>query len=93
MMTEELKLRITTEINEYADIALKEIDREKMPIGEQLALLNPKFEELAARNNIDISEIFVIYMDSSATFINNIVRNMDNYGNESDMDDFLSEEE
>ena len=87
-MTDEIKLEITQKMNDYADIVLKEIDKEKVPISRQLDALKPEMERLSKSYHLDINDIFVIYMDSSATILNNISRNIDNYEDYDEYEEF-----
>ncbi|MCI8372973.1 MAG: hypothetical protein HFI75_11385 [Lachnospiraceae bacterium] len=62
-MTKNDKKRVIEEIQDFADTVLKNVDREQVPISIQLDLLRPKMEELATAYQMDISDIFILYMD------------------------------
>lgn len=87
-MTDKVKSEITSKINDYADIVLKNMDKERTPISRQLDALKPEMEKLSKEYQIDISDIFIIYMDSASTVLNNIPRNLDNIEDYNEFDEF-----
>ena len=62
-MTKEIQDQIIKSLNEYADKVLGDIDPQKVKIGQQLAALRPEMERLAKVHNIDLEDLFILYMD------------------------------
>lgn len=62
-MTKETEDAIIASLNAYADRVLGDIDPQKVKIGAQLAALRPEMERLAALYHMDITDLFVLYMD------------------------------
>jgi len=62
-MTKEIQDQIIASLNEYADKVLGSIDPQKVKIGQQLAALKPEMERLAKVHNIDLEDLFILYMD------------------------------
>lgn len=62
-MTRNDKIRMVEEIQSYADEVLKDVDKEKVQISVQIEMLRPKMEEMAKKYNIDVTDVFVMYMD------------------------------
>lgn len=62
-MTRNDKIRMVEEIQVYADEVLKDVDREKVQISVQIDMLRPKMEEMSKKYNIDITDVFIMYMD------------------------------
>ena len=54
---------ILQELNKYAEEVLKDIDPQNTKISSQLEALKPKMQEIADREGIDITDIFIKYMD------------------------------
>lgn len=54
---------ILQELNKYAEEVLKDIDPQSTKISSQLEALKPKMQEIADREGIDITDIFIKYMD------------------------------
>ena len=65
-MTRNQKIELTARINEYAEKALEDVDKDHTPIGMQLERLKPVMQEIAAETGKSIQEIFIIYMDTNA---------------------------
>lgn len=63
MISEELKQKITEQINAFADKELSDIDPQKTKISVQLDRLKPEMERIAAKYGIDLADVFIIYMD------------------------------
>lgn len=55
--------RIFTRITDYAESKLENIDPEKTRISEQLDILKPVMEEIAAAESMTLEEVFILYMD------------------------------
>lgn len=68
-MTRNEKFKITERINLYADEKLKNIDRKATPISQQLELLKPVMEEIAAEYGKSLSDIFILYMDTNTELL------------------------
>ena len=62
-MTRNDKKRMIEEIQIYADEVLKDVDREKVQISVQIEMLRPKMEEMAKKYNLDMTDVFILYMD------------------------------
>lgn len=62
-MTRNDKKRMVEEIREYADEVLVEVDETKTQISVQIEMLRPKMEEMAEKYQIDVTEVFIMYMD------------------------------
>jgi len=62
-MTKEIQDQIIASLNEYADKVLGNIDPQKVKIGQQLAALKPEMERLAKVHNIELEDLFILYMD------------------------------
>ena len=62
-MTTEIRDQIITALNAYADKVLGNIDPQKVKIGQQLAALRPEMERLAKVYDIDVEDLFILYMD------------------------------
>ena len=62
-MTRNDKKRMIEEIQEYADEVLRDVDKEKTQISVQLERLRPKMEEMAVKYQLDLSDVFIMYMD------------------------------
>lgn len=54
---------ILQELNKYAEEVLKDIDPQSTKISSQLEALKPRMQEIADREGIDITDIFIKYMD------------------------------
>ena len=54
---------IIASLNAYADRVLGDIDPQKVKIGAQLAAIRPEMERLAALHHMEITDLFVLYMD------------------------------
>lgn len=50
-------------INDYAEKVLADIDPQKTQVSVQLEALKPILTELAAENNMDLTDAFIKYMD------------------------------
>ena len=50
-------------INAYAENVLGEIDPQKVQVSVQLEKLRPVMEEIAAERNMDLEDVFILYMD------------------------------
>ena len=61
-MTEENK-KILERINNYAENVLKDIDPQKTLVSMQLEKLRPVMEEIAKEKNMELSDVFILYMD------------------------------
>ncbi len=61
-MTEENK-KILERINNYAENVLKDIDPQKTLVSMQLESLRPVMEEIAKEKNMELSDVFILYMD------------------------------
>lgn len=62
-MTRNDKKRIVEEIQEYADVVLKNVEKTEVPISAQIETLRPKMEEVAEKYGIPVTDVFVLYMD------------------------------
>ena len=62
-MTKEIQDQIIASLNAYADKVLGNIDPQKVKIGQQLAALKPEMERLAKVHNIELEDLFILYMD------------------------------
>lgn len=61
-MTSENK-KILDRINDYAEVALKDIDPQKTRISFQLEALKPVMQEIADEKGMSIEDVFILYMD------------------------------
>ncbi len=61
-MTDENR-QILNRINQYAENVLGEIDPQKVPVSAQLDKLKPIMEEIAKEKGIDLTDMFILYMD------------------------------
>ena len=61
-MTDENR-KILERINAYAENVLGEIDPQKVQVSVQLEKLRPVMEEIAAERNMDLEDVFILYMD------------------------------
>ena len=61
-MTDENR-KILERINAYAENVLGEIDPQKIQVSVQLEKLRPVMEEIAAERNMDLEDVFILYMD------------------------------
>lgn len=52
-----------TRINEFAEKVMPDIDPEKVRISEQIDKLRPILQQIAMERSMDVSEIFIKYMD------------------------------
>ncbi len=50
-------------INAYADEVMPDIDPEKVRISEQIDKLRPILQQIAMERSMDVSEVFIKYMD------------------------------
>ncbi len=50
-------------INKYSESVLGNIDPQKTPISMQLEQLKPIMEEIAKERGVDVTDIFILYMD------------------------------
>lgn len=84
-MTPEDK-KMLDRINEYADTVLKDYDPQKTRVSFQLEKLKPIMEEIAKEQNVDVTDIFIKYMDlaSQATVEHN-TKFQESLGDLSDM--------
>lgn len=62
-MTRNDKKRMIEEIQAYADEVLKDVDKEQVPISAQIDTLRPKMEEMAGKYQVDLTDVFILYMD------------------------------
>lgn len=62
-MTRNDKKRMIEEIQSYADEVLKDVDRQQVPISVQIDMLRPKMEAMSEKYGIDLTEVFILYMD------------------------------
>lgn len=61
-MTDENR-KLLERINAYAENVLGEIDPQKVQVSVQLEKLRPVMEEIAAERNMDLEDVFILYMD------------------------------
>lgn len=61
-MTDEQK-ELLNRINTYAEHKLSDIDPQKVQVSKQLEALRPIMEEIAAEKNMDLTDLFILYMD------------------------------
>ncbi len=61
-MTDENR-KLLARINAYAENVLGEIDPQKVQVSVQLEKLRPVMEEIAAERNMDLEDVFILYMD------------------------------
>ena len=61
-MTDENR-KLLERINAYAENVLGEIDPQKVQVSVQLEKLRPVMEEIAAELNMDLEDVFILYMD------------------------------
>ena len=61
-MTDENR-KLLERINAYAEHVLGEIDPQKVQVSVQLEKLRPVMEEIAAERNMDLEDVFILYMD------------------------------
>lgn len=50
-------------INKYSESVLGDIDPQKTPVSMQLEKLKPIMEEIAKERGVDLTDIFILYMD------------------------------
>ena len=62
-MTKETADKLVEELNAYADRVLGDIDHQKVKIGDQLAAIRPEMERLAKLHEIELEDLFILYMD------------------------------
>ncbi|MBQ0042293.1 MAG: hypothetical protein KBS85_03065 [Lachnospiraceae bacterium] len=74
-------------INTYANSVLHDIDPQKTKVGAQLEKLRPVMQEIAMEKGMDVTDVFIKYMDlaSEASVeverkFQNTVGNMNKYG-------------
>ena len=63
-MTRNDKKRMVDEIQEYADVVLKDINKEQVPVSIQIDMLKPKMQEMAEKYSIEMTDVFIMYMDA-----------------------------
>lgn len=61
-MTDEQR-QLLNRINAYAENVLGEIDPQKVQVSQQLEKLKPIMEEIAAEKNMELTDLFILYMD------------------------------
>lgn len=61
-MTNEQR-ELLNRINAYAENVLGEIDPQKVQVSQQLEKLKPIMEEIAAEKNMELTDLFILYMD------------------------------
>lgn len=61
-MTEE-NAKILQRINAYAEKELADIDPQKVPVSQQLETLKPIMQEIATEKGMDLTDLFILYMD------------------------------
>lgn len=61
-MTDEQR-ELLNRINAYAEKTLGEIDPQKVQVSQQLETLKPIMEEIAAEKNMELTDLFILYMD------------------------------
>lgn len=61
-MTNEQR-ELLNRINAYAETVLGEIDPQKVQVSQQLEKLKPIMEEIAAEKNMELTDLFILYMD------------------------------
>ncbi len=54
---------ILNRINKYSEVTLGEIDPQKVPVSVQLEALKPVMEEIAKEKNLELTDVFILYMD------------------------------
>ena len=62
-MTKETADKLVEELNAYADRVLGDIDPQKVKFGDQLAVIRPEMERLAKLHEIELEDLFILYMD------------------------------
>ena len=62
-MTKETADKLVEELNAYADRVLGDIDPQKVKIGDQLAAIRTEMERLAKLHEIELEDLFILYMD------------------------------
>lgn len=62
-MTRNDKIRMVEEIQVYADEVLKDVDRQQVPVSVQIEALRPKMQEMAEKYGIELTDVFIMYMD------------------------------
>ena len=62
-MTKETADKLVEGLNAYADRVLGDIDPQKVKIGDQLAAIRPEMERLAKLHEIELEDLFILYMD------------------------------
>lgn len=62
-MTRNDKKRMVDEIQEYADVVLKDINKEQVPVSIQIDMLKPKMQEMSEKYGIEMTDVFIMYMD------------------------------
>lgn len=62
IMTEEQR-NFINRINAYAEKELGDIDPQKVQVSAQLEKLRPIMEEIAAERNMELTDLFIEYMD------------------------------
>lgn len=55
--------QILNRINKYADEVMQDIDPQKVPVSAQLDRLKPVMEEIAAELEMQLENVFILYMD------------------------------
>lgn len=55
--------KILAKINDFASVALKDIDPQKTQVSFQLDKLRPVLEEIAKEKNMTLEDVFIKYMD------------------------------
>lgn len=55
--------QILNRINKYADEVMQDIDPQKVPVSAQLDRLKPVMEEIAAELEMQLEDVFILYMD------------------------------
>lgn len=54
---------ILQKINAYSEVVLKDIDPQKVQVSVQLEKLRPVMEEIAAETGMELTDVFIKYMD------------------------------
>lgn len=55
--------QILNRINKYADEVMQDIDPQKVPVSAQLDRLKPVMEKIAAELEMQLEDVFILYMD------------------------------
>lgn len=55
--------QILNRINKYADEVMQDIDPQKVPVSAQLDRLKPVMGEIAAELEMQLEDVFILYMD------------------------------